>query len=253
MRRSIEFFVWSLPPIVLAAAVTVLGLFASATAEPDPQLSGRLRWWTAGVAIALGAALIVKAIRDHRRSVALSRARINALEELHDRLGPALYLTTELILADLQPRALRAGLLARIATLAASALASMISDPPDVRVSVFQVAGDEKVEPIAYFGRAESPRSFLRHTAEGDEVFTYLENPSTELYPDTAKDAPAGYNGDRSRYRTFIRVPIWSATGIVFGMLTVDALRSRSLDRTHTVVAELIAAELEPAFANLTR
>ena len=49
------------------------------------------------------------------------------------------------------------------------------------------------------------------------------------------------------RYDTFIRTPI-RGNGVVFGMLTVDAPKAKSLKDGDVQLAELIAAEVSTAF-----
>jgi hypothetical protein len=250
LRRSgrvLVFVLLTIVPIGLAAAGTVLGIAATR----DPAAAPALQLWAVMCAIALGLLLVVKAIRDYRRGITLQRARYNTLLELHDRIGPALDQMTELALldrADMQSRRL---LLRTIATTCCSALVSMTPSIKDVRAVVFELQQPSDVAPLAHFGRNDSPRTFSLSTPAGEEIYAYLKNGRAsrgELYRNTKKNAPAHYSGDAARYQTFIRTPI-RGNGVVFGMLTVDALKAGSLNNGDVRLAELIAAEVATAFA----
>lgn len=247
-----RFVLLTILPIVAAAAVPILGTLAAMR----PSEGTGLRTASVLTAITLAVLLVVKAILDHRREQSVKQTRFDTLRELHRRLAPALDRITELALSESTgsgAAALRAAVLRDIAGQCSAALIGMIGDEPKgARAGVFRLtAAPEQIEPIGWGGRADQPRTFDASEEGGAEVLAYLRGArlEAELYTDIRKKAPHGYRGDTGRYRTFIRVPLWSSTGVVFGMLTLDAPRARSLTRDHQALAELIAAELEPAFA----
>lgn len=245
-RTGFSFIFWTLLPILSASAVSILGIWAAADAVNAPVL----RAWALAVAIALGVLLVAKAIRDYRWGQTLNEARYDAVKELRNKLGPALDLMTEMALLDPTETEARRGQLQVIATHCASALVAMTPDA-DTRAVVFQLdAEQDAIVPLARVGRHEVPRTFARSQPDGTEVMSYLEssNPSGQLYPDTKKKHPTDYTGDRDRYRTFIRAAIY-ANDIVFGVVTLDAPRKRSLSKGDVRLVEFVAAELSVAFA----
>lgn len=245
-----RFIVWTLLPIVGAAAVSVLGLLASSV--PRAETAGGLRFAALVVASALALLLIVKGVRDYRWGLSLAKTRYDTVKELHNRLGPALDVTTELAMVDPSDVDGRRAILRDVATQCCAALVAMTPSSADVRAVVFALAANpDQLQPIGRFGRRDEPRTFLLHSAAGQEITAYLTaNPQNgaELYRDVRRYAPVGYEGRRELYRTFIRVPIWG-NGTVFGMLTVDAPRAKSLLDDDTLLAELVASQLATAFA----
>lgn len=222
-----EFAGLTVLPIVGAAASTVLGLLAA----NDPAHAGVLRVWAVVAACLVVLLLVGKAVRDQRHQSSLTSVRYAALAELHNRLGAALDLTTEIALLDPREQRARQERLRSVAVQCCATLVTMTPATADVRAAVFElhsVAGIDEVAPVAWFGRREQPRTFLADTVEGDEVFTYLTSatPKAELHRDVTVDAPPVYNGDVERYGTFIRAPVF-ANNVVFGMLTVDAPKAR--------------------------
>lgn len=246
-RVVVVFALLTALPILLAATGTVLGIWATT----DPVLAPQLYFWAIGAAILLGLLLILKAIRDYRWGITLQQTRYSTLRELHDRIGPALDLMTEMALLEHSDKLGKQHVLRNIASNCCSALVAMTPEGKDVRAVVFELRSPDDITPLAHFGRNDAPRSFTRSSPAGTEIYEYLEsgrNPRGELYLDTQKTAPDHYDGDFTRYRTFIRTPI-RGNGAVFGMLTVDALKPRSLKDGDIRLAELIAAELSTAFA----
>lgn len=234
-------------PLVLAAAGTSLGLWAAVDGSPAVAL----RVAAIACAAAVAVLLAVKAVRDYRYAVSVREARYDAVRELHDRIGPALDQITELALLDAGDAPMRAQVLRTVASTCCSALVALTPESKDVRAVVFEFGTPGVLEPLAHFGRSDAPRWFDLETPDGQEIYDYLasgQNPRGELYPDTKTSAPAHYSGDTARYRTFIRTPI-RGNGVVFGMLTVDAPKARTLTEGDVRLADLIAAHLGTAFA----
>ena len=147
--------------------------------------------------------------------------------------------------------------LEKIADVLCSAICSLIPQCPKVRASVYiYLKNPDKLKPISYIGRSDVPRTFYRDKPDDVEVFEYLEphgrRVETELFPDTRVSAPMHYAGNSARYQTFIRTPIWFGT-VMFGMLVIDSPTPHSLGESEMRLAELFAAELEPAFAIAAR
>ncbi|MET3568141.1 hypothetical protein SAMN04515691_1316 [Leifsonia sp. 98AMF] len=241
-------FVWILLPVLLTACASVLGVMAAG----DPGAAPTLRFWAIIVTIALGILLLVKGVRDYLWGRSLDSARYDAVRELHNTLGPALDMMTKMAIVDRDEGAARRALLEKVAEVCCSALVAMTPKSAEVRAVVFELSATSGLlEPIARFGRRDVPRTFDLTSPAGEEIVAFLEDASTtgaELYPDIKKHAPVGYAGDRDRYRTFIRAPIW-ANDVVFGMIAVDAPRRKSLVDGDKLLAELVAAELATAFA----
>ncbi|WP_375386744.1 hypothetical protein [uncultured Microbacterium sp.] len=246
-RGILIFVVLTALPILLAAAGTGLGLLAAV----DANNAVTLRVWAISCAVLVAVLLVIKAVRDYRWGQTIKSARYDAVRELHDRLGPALGLMTEMPLLEPDDRESKKQILRTIATHCCSALVAMTPESVDVRAVVFALQPPDDIVPLAQFGRSDSPRSFSQGTTAGEEIFEYLEsgrNPKGELYTDTGQTSPEHYEGDAARYQTFIRTPI-RGSGVVFGMLTVDAPKPDSLSDGDVRLAELVAAELGTAFA----
>ena len=257
VKAGWSLFFWSILPVIITGAASVFGVLGSLTKSSAPSW---LIWAVEDAAppwlffslisaVLLVVLLIAKAIRDHRFGQSLRQARYDAVRELHNRLGPALDLMTELALINPDAKSGKLALLRTIAKDCCSALVAMTPESIDVRAAVFQLT-ETAVDPIGHFGRSDAPRTFRLDSDQGREIETYLttNTPQPELYPDTLKRAPAYYEGAPTRYQTFIRVPIF-ANGIIFGMVTVDAPKRKSLDKRDIRVAEFVAAQLGPAFA----
>jgi hypothetical protein len=242
----VAFVLLTVVPFLLAAASTVLGLLAAG----DPITAPVYRFWAIVSAIVLAVLLIVKGVRDYAWGITLQDTRYNTLRELHDRIGPALDLMTEMALLDTSDVESRRLILRTIASNCCSALVAMTPESKDVRAVVFELRPPEEIAPLAHFGRSDAPRTFSLAEPDGREILEYLESgrDEGELYPRIRKQAPPFYDGDTGRYNTFIRTPI-RGNGVVFGMLTVDATKVRSLKKGDVRLAELIAAELGTAFA----
>lgn len=235
-------------PTSLAGVATAL----MGWAQLDGGLAALLRYLAIGAGALATVLLVIKAIRDHKNLKTADEARYDTMKELRNKLGPALDLTAELAaidLADSSPELLSESL-KTIATHCCSALGAMVPASTDVRAIVYAFREPNELYPLARFGRNDVPRTFSLDAPDGAEIFTYLSgnSPEGELYRDTSGSAPLHYEGDRARYRTFIRAPIWSS-GAVFGMVAVDAPKAGSLSAGDVFLAELIAAELAPAFA----
>ena len=247
LKQVVGFTLWTAAPLLLTAGITILGTAAS----NDPTAAPVLRAITILAAVVLVVLLIGKAVRERRQTVSLRRARYSAVQELHNKLGPALDLMTELALTDPKETLARQKMLQSIATQCCSALVAMTPESADVRAVVFQLeANPDEVKPLAVFGRHDSPRTFKVADPDGQEIYDYLtsHSPKGELYKNTADAAPEHYVGDRTRYQTFIRAAIF-ANGVAFGMVAIDAPKASSLTHGDVLLAELIAAELAPAFA----
>jgi hypothetical protein len=247
VKRVGGFTLWTAAPLILTAGITILGTSATA----DPTAAPFLRVIIVTAAIVLSTLLIGKAVREQRQVISLRRARYSAVQELHNKLGPALDVMTELALTDPKETLARQKMLQLIATQCCSALVAMTPESADVRAVVFQLEADpDEVKPLASFGRHDQPRTFKIGNPDGQEIYQYLtgSSPKGELYINIETGAPEHYVGDPSRYRTFIRAAIF-ANGIAFGMVAVDAPKASSLTGGDILLAELIAAELAPAFA----
>lgn len=235
-------------PTTLAGAATAL----MGWAQLDGGLAVLLRYLAIGAGAVATILLVIKAVRDNKNAKTVDAARYDTMKELRNKLGPALDLTAELAAVDpsySSPEVLNQSL-RTIATHCCSALGAMIPASTDVRAIVYAVREPNELYPMARFGRNDVPRTFSFDDSDGAEILAYLSgnSPEGELYIDTSEDAPLHYEGDRARYRTFIRAPIWSS-GAVFGMVAVDAPKAGSLSTGDVFLAELIAAELAPAFA----
>lgn len=241
-------FLWTLLPVLLTACASVLGIMAAG----DPNAAPTLRVWAIVITIALGVLLLAKGLRDYPWGRSLDSARYDAVRELHNTLGPALDMMTKMAIIDPSENAARRALLEKVAEVCCGALVAMTPKSAQVRAVVFELSATSGLlEPIARFGRRDVPRTFDLSTAAGNEIVRYLEDAATtgaELYRDIKKRAPLGYAGDRDRYRTFIRAPIW-ANDVVFGMIAVDAPGKNSPVDGDKLLAELVAAELATAFA----
>ena len=248
VRAGLSFGALTVGPIVGAAVSTILGLLAGVS----PTHAAGLRIAAIVVAAVVLVLLVLKAVRDYRHQINVADARYAALKELHNRLGPALDIATEIALLDPAEIDARHQRLRSVAGQCCAAVVAMTPSAIDVRAAVFEVRpGDpDEVAPIAWFGRRDSPRTFRGDSQEGAEVLSYLSSPHpvSERYTDTAQRAPAHYQGDTDRYRTFIRVPIY-ANNVVFGMLTVDAPKPGALTVGDELLAELIASQTAVAFA----
>lgn len=206
--------------------------------------------WTFLVAILLGIFSVAKAIRDFIRERSAEQLRYAAIEELHNRLGPALDLTAELATIDPDEKAGRDASLKEIASQCCSALVAMTPGAKDVRAVVYQLSAPDKILPLATFGRRDVPRTFLLSDLDGQEILNYISgsNPEPQRFTDTKKKAPEHYDGDHSRYRTFIRAPIWT-NNAVYGMVAVDAPKKKSLSEGDALFAGLVASQLALSFA----
>ena len=246
VRGFFSFLSWTLLPILVAGVGTLLGLWAAA----DPTNAPGIRIWALVVAIGLVLLLIAKAVRDHRWGLSIRQARYDTVEELHNRLGPALDLLTEMALIDTTDVESRRQVLRVVASQCCSAVVSMTPESADVRAVVFELRSPDEIRPLAKFGRKDDARTFLLSSPAGQEVSAYLEqsNSRGELYDNIHKKAPPHYEGDVERYRTFVRAPI-KGNGVVFGMLAVDAPKAGSLTKGDVLLAEFVAAQLGGAFA----
>lgn len=247
LRAVLVFIVLTIVPFLLAATSTVLGLLAAG----DPALAPTYRVWAIAGAVLLAVLLVIKGIRDYKWGITLQDTRYGTLRELHDRISPALDLMTEMALIDRSDTESRRQILRTIASTCCSALVAMTPESKDVRAVIFELRAPDDLAPLAHFGRRDAPRTFSLAEPAGLEILDYLEsgrNPTGELYERIEVDAPEHYEGDTGRYSTFIRTPIRSS-GVVFGMLTVDAPRARSLKEGDVRLAELMAAEVATAFA----
>lgn len=267
-RRTRKIVLWTVLPVLATFGVTLFGAWSAAAAADasearavgNEELAAELaassdmyRNWAIIAGAALAVLLIAKGFAESREAKSRRDIRYGAVRELHNRLGPALRLVTEAALLDPSETAARREILKNIAGHCCSAIVAMIPDVKDVRAVVFELthpATGDLVKPLAQFGRKDVPRTFDRDSEQGREVFAYLEGgvPVPERYEDLTKRAPLGFTADSDRYRTFIRVPIW-ANEVIFGMLTVDAPKKSALREGDQMLAELIAAELEPGFA----
>lgn len=241
--------------LLLTVAPTSLAGIATALmgwAQLDGGLATVLRYLAIGAGAVATVLLIIKAARDHKNVKSVAEARYDTMKELRNKLGPALDLMAELAAVDpaySSPELLNESL-KTIATHCCSALGAMMPESTDVRAIVYAVKQPNELYPLARLGRNDVPRTFSFDEPDGAEILAYLSgnSPEGELYADTSAEAPPHYEGDRARYRTFIRAPIWSS-GAVFGMVAVDAPKAGSLSKGDVFLAELIAAELAPAFA----
>lgn len=245
-KRISGFVTWTLAPVFAGAAVSVLGFAIQAF----PENAEVLRSWALGLAVALGVFSAAKAVRDFVRERSAEQLRYSAIEELHNKLGPALDLTAELAAIDPGERDARDALLKQIATQCCSALVAMTPAVKDVRAVIYQFNASDEILPLASFGRRDAPRTFSLADAQGREILDYISGGELEpeLFPDTKRKAPEHYVGDRRRYRTFIRARIWTSDA-AYGMVAVDAPKKKSLTKGDRLLAALVASQLAIAFA----
>lgn len=248
VRELVGFVVWSLLPVLTGAAATALGVLAAISS--DPAAVTGLRWWTLWLGVAAAAILTTKAVRDHRWARREIAVRYETAKAVQDLLGPALQVLTELAVTAVTEQHTRRLLLRDIARQCCHAAVSLVAEQHSVRAAVFSVeSGPDRIQPLAHAGRKEPPRAFDMATDAGAEVWAYLnrEPPKSELFENTTRKSPTHYAGDKDRYQSFIRVPLW-ANGLVFGMLTIDGPKN-GLNDNDRRIAELIAMQLEVAFA----
>ncbi|MCP1415444.1 hypothetical protein [Paenarthrobacter sp. A20] len=241
--------------LLLTVAPTTLAGIATAFmgwAQLDGGMATILRTAAIIAGAVATALLLIKAVREDKEKKSATDARYETMKELRNKLGPALDLMAEIASVDPadSSREVLHESLKTIATHCCSALGAMMPASTDVRAIVYAVKEPNELYPLARLGRNDVPRTFSFDKPDGAEILTYLSgsSPEGELYTDTSAEAPEHYKGDQARYRTFIRAPIWSS-GAIFGMVAVDAPRAGSLSKGDVFLAELIAAELAPAFA----
>lgn len=249
IKDVLVFLLLNVLPIVLGAAASAAGVLTQVWTNQATVL--RLVAVGAGVLAAL--LLVAKAAFEFNWGRTKRSVRYSSLLELHNRLSSLLAIIDEMAREDqTQLRANRVTWSKQMAAQGANALVSMVPESRDARAAVYQLGtegGKATLSPAGVFGRRDTPRTFTEGTEEGDEVFAFLESATRPArYPDTRKRAPQHYTGDVSRYRTFIRAPIYSE-GAVYGMLTVDAPKKKSLSKGDEDVAGLVAAVLAIGFS----
>jgi hypothetical protein len=106
------------------------------------------------------------------------------------------------------------------------------------------------LRPVDYVGRSTPPSTvFQEGTRSGDCVFAALDRGEGRYVPSVDDQPPAGWDPARSRaYKTFIAVPV-EAGGQLFGMLTLDSLRSADLTGDEVPGLRLLADLLADALA----
>jgi hypothetical protein len=229
--------------LVFAAASSVCFAFARSLIGYEWVL------YLLGVATAISAIAlqVSKVVLDFRRDVEAANFRVL----LRDALLPVTGLVAEMqVDATSQVRREQ---IKTVATAAVGGICALITPHAKrVRANVFWFAPapvDDEPDLVwlAHAGRGERPDKFERGTDRGDGVIKFLQGLKPAFYPDLRKIKPDTFVGNMDNYTTFIAVPIW-ASGNVYGMVTVDAPKARSLVREDLYVVEMFADVVSIAF-----
>jgi transcriptional regulator with GAF, ATPase, and Fis domain len=226
--------------VSLAAAAGVGPLLSLRADFPDWVIA---IWVGAGFLVALAISLqIVKVVLDHRRDVAAANFRV----QLRDALLPVTGVVSDMnVGAHFEVRREQLRTAAQATTGALYQLVSPHSSR--VRANVFWVEESGNLVWLAHSGRGERPGPFVRGTERGDAVFEFLARLRPEFFPNLKKRKPEGWEGTMEGYSTFVAVPIWS-TGKVFGMLTIDSPKAKSLVLEDQYILEMFSEVMTLAF-----
>jgi GAF domain-containing protein len=226
--------------VALVAAASVGPLLALRSQFPTMEW---VAWAGAAVLVAIaGAFQIAKVVLDHRRDVESANFRV----QLRDALLPVTAVVAELDVDA--PYEVRREQLKTAAQATTGALYQLVAPhSPRVRANVFWIDEAGELAWLAHSGRGERPGAFVRGTARGDAAFEFLFCLRPDFYADLRRRTPDGYEGTQEGYRTFIAIPIWT-TGKVFGMITIDSPKARSLVLEDQYVAEIFAELMGLAF-----
>ncbi|MGH3358690.1 MAG: hypothetical protein ACRDO7_07785 [Nocardioidaceae bacterium] len=207
-------------------------------------------WWVASLPIVVGAALPALALAWSRRITAhddVVQAREKLLEEA---LAPLLEFAATV---TSRPRAVRRKDAEMAASNASRDLKNAFDAVRGVRVVVFVVSDDgSRLMPSAPSGRQVRPRPLERGTAAGDRAFAILEKLGERFVIEESASTVPSEGTAADAYQTSLTVPIRS-TEDGFGLLTIDAPGSGSLDRSHGSTVALFAAALGVLFAEAAR
>lgn len=240
--------------IIISTGVPIAGGFGAAQiltiarAETNPALGWLYSIVAVVVFVAALAVAIIAKVLESRRALTIAEAREKQLVQLRDQLMPMASTTADMArhpLADREPY------LESVAKVAASALAAVVGahvDRPRAVVYLLDADSPPSMRSIAHSGRGERPGSFLAGTVRGDAALNFLDGHRRAFYEDLSKGKkPAGYDGTMSDYETFVAVPVWTETG-AYGMVTLDAPASESLDAGDVALTELVAEFMSAAF-----
>jgi membrane protein implicated in regulation of membrane protease activity len=144
----------------------------------------------------------------------------------------------------LQPFEERQAYLKTVAAVTASALATMVGEHvhrPRAVVYLLNIESNPlTMDSIGHAGRGERPGPFEAGTPRGDAALEFLDGRRPAFYPNLDEAKPLGFEGTMSGYKSFISVPIWTATG-VYGMVSLDAPKANLLNDGDLALTELTA------------
>jgi hypothetical protein len=240
--------------VIISTGVPIAGGFGAAQllAIARTEINPVLGWLDSLAAIvvflaALAIAIIAKVL-DSRRALTIAEAREKQLVQLRDQLMPMASTTADMAR---HPLSEREPYLESVAKVAASALAATVGahvDRPRAVVYLLDADTPPSMRSIAHSGRGERPGPFLAGTVRGDAALNFLDGHRRAYYADLSKgENPGGYDGTMSDYKTFVSVPIWTETG-AYGMVTLDAPASESLDAGDVALTEIVAEFMSAAF-----
>ena len=240
--------------VIISTGVPIAGGFGAAQllTIARTEINPVLGWLYSIAAIvvflsALAIAIIAKVL-DSRRALTTAEAREKQLVQLRDQLMPMASTTADMAR---HPLSEREPYLESVAKVAASALAAMVGahvDRPRAVVYLLDADTPPSMRSIAHSGRGERPGPFLAGTVRGDAALNFLDGHRRAFYEDLSKgEKPGGYDGTMSDYKTFVSVPIWTETG-AYGMVTLDAPASKSLDAGDVALIEIVAEFMSAAF-----
>ena len=188
--------------------------------------------------------VVTRVVLDFRRTEGQSEVRARLYTAIGDELVP---LTVQLETIATLPGAERPAALAQAATAACSAM-RQLTEADRARVVVYALRAEpQQMEQIAFLGRETEPGPFVAGTERGDAALAFLEGRKGKLYKDLSRKRPPGYKATMKDYRTFLAVPIWTASG-VYGMLSVDAPAAGTLTPADLAIATVVAETMALAF-----
>jgi GAF domain-containing protein len=234
---------------VAAGAPPVLNLLTSGT-------SLTVRWSaTAGLVVLalLGFSVPWLRARAGERSAAASRA--DALTSVADALRPLLATTA----AAVRDRGNAADAVAKrteAVSLVLMTATKLCNGGERTRACWYEVQGrgaGRRLTPVRHWGRGATPRTSFKVTEpRGRDLLALLDDDRGELWTDLAAKRPANWQPtdvNDVAYATFLAVPVRSADGRLFGMLTVDSPTPGALTVVEVEMARMLAEVLAVAYA----
>lgn len=203
-------------------------------------------WVIAGALVALlgGLIQVVKEIGKARELDSASQEAQRLRIAMKDALQPV----AELI-ADMPSKTPkdRQHAVTGVAQQAVSALTLLLKDVDRLRAVVYRL-DDNGMSRIAYNGRGNTPKPFLKSTERGRLACQMVADGRSHFEPDISKASSDGYKGSGNDYETFISAAICTGdTG--YGMVTVDAPNANDLVDTDRQIVCVVADLLAIAFA----